>query len=123
MKKLSFLLLIFISILKVEGSSYVYLYSNGYSNKANIEYVYSAQQKNENSYFSFNSAQKEFVKNYTSNKNLLTFNKLSLLYFNEYVTNQLKLTEHCFKFFPAFQKIPQVSTCGNSGDEDPLRLN
>jgi len=123
MKKLSFLLIIFISILKVEGASNVVLYSNGYSNKANIECVYSTPENNVNSYYSFNSAKKVIVKNYTSNKNFLTFNKLSILCFNEYVTNQLKLTAHFFKSFPAFQKIPQINTGGNSGDEDPLRLN
>ena len=123
MKKLSFLLLIFISLIKIEGASFAYLYPNEYSNKANIECVYSPPQNNVNSYFNFNLSHKEYVKSYNSNKNSLAVNKLSLLYFNEYVTSRLKLTGYCFKSISIFKKIPQSNTCRNSVDEDPLRLS
>ncbi|MEJ2614659.1 MAG: hypothetical protein P8Z35_06860 [Ignavibacteriaceae bacterium] len=122
MKKLLFIVLIFISVLKIEKASNIPLYSHEHPAKSNIECIYNPAQNNINTYFSLNSPKKEFVKNSNSNKIFLQVNRLSVLYFNKYVNQQFKITEYNFKSLQLFIKIPPQIIHQNSCDEDPLRL-
>jgi len=123
MKKISFLFLIFISTLKIESASHISLYSHEYSNKTNVECVYTPTQTNFKKFLPYKSLQKEIGFDSISQYNFHVINKFSLLYYNKYIIHRLKLHRYPFTFSFQFIKIPQGNIFHQTADEEPLRLS
>ena len=119
MKKFLLLVLIFISYLKLEGASYISLYSYEYSDRTNIECVYNPARNNVDFFFDLKHSCKTTIKNFKSINNFLV-NKLSLLHFNKYIVQQLNLHGFSFTFHIKFLKIPGGNFSHLSPDEDQL---
>lgn len=120
MKKFSFLLLFIISLINVKGTPYIPSYSHEYLNKSNVECIYNPARDIANLYCNLKLSHKTTANNFTSIKNFLLVNKLSLLHFNNCIILQLKLNDFRFTFHINYLKIPERNTSYLSSDENLL---
>lgn len=123
MKKLSFILLIFISILKVEGVGYKHNYYYEHSNKAGIVSLYKPAKIKSNFPIKFSYSQNQFVKKRELNKNNFKIHKSALLYYNEYIVHQFKINNR--KYIPRRQLLnfSQRNDFHQTVNEDPFQLS
>ena len=118
-------LLFLLSISVVTARSYSYsrfVYSYDYPVKTNIEQVFTPAGHNTSSLFSPGSLQDYTVKSIFTNRDIVYRNKLSLSYFNSYLTNQLKANSTNYPD-NNFIQIPQKKINNQSTGEDPFQLS
>ena len=118
-------LLFLLSISVVTAKSYSYnrfVYSYDYPVKTNIEQVFTPASHNTSSLFSPGSLQDYTVKSIFTNRDIVYRNKLSLSYFNSYLTNQLKANSTNYPD-NNFIQIPQKKIYNQSTGEDPFQLS
>jgi len=123
MKKLSFIFLIFISILKVEGVSYTSNYYYEHTNKADIECVQTPPKYTKIIFNHNNSKTAHLNKHSGLNKNILISHKFSLLYFNIFITNQFIVQKHKNNSVQQFIKSLRKKIYPLPADKDPFQLS
>ncbi len=123
MKKISFILLIFISIIKVEGVGYNHNYYYEHSNKAGIVSLYKPAKNKSTFPLKFSYSQNQFVKKQNLNKNNFKIHRFALLYYNEYIVHQFKIN-NC-KYIQPQQLInfSQRNYFYQTVNEDPFQLS
>ncbi len=122
MKKLSFIFLLLISILKVEGAGYSSNYYYEFSNKNHVECVHTPSQNKTNFYSSFNVHHGQFIKSSVLDKSIFIKNKYALLFYNEYLSHQFLVNRYKFIPLSHFLNLRQYHTA-QSSSEDPFKLS
>lgn len=123
MRKFLFLLLVFVSILKVEGSSYTFIHYREYYNDINIERTFTPKQQSTKFSLLYITFTKHYYKSYDETNIIHRINKFSLLFFNLYIINKLKINRYFYIRRLSFAKFQQINTFPQSDKADPLSLS